>query len=467
MNPFQAAFLKASSSKELVINFKSLYMFNFHKRSFGCFMLVHFVFVTTIYAQQTEELSVSKSVKNALTVPIGGNTWANPSNTGASRLLNRHVISGWKDSNQSFTTYLRTSNKGNLDVWLDVEGNGQRSVLLVQIGSEKKEVVIASEVKEPVFLGTWNLDQTGYHLIHLKGIGNTSFPIIKGYLIEGKAAEGELNFVPTNDGNYFYWGRRGPSVHMTYTVPTEEPIAYYYNEMTVPEGSDVIGSYFMANGFAEGYFGIQVNSATERRVLFSVWSPFQTDDPSKIPEDEKITLLRKGHDVYTGEFGNEGSGGQSYLKYPWKAGNTYKFLLKGVPADNGYTTYTAWFYAPELGEWQLIASFNRPKTQTHLKRFHSFLENFIPEQGIYERKVSLSNQWVRDIHGVWFECTKGRFTIDQTGRLGYRKDYAGGVNESGFYLRNIGFFSDFTPVDSSFERTIKGIPPVIHFDELP
>ena len=31
----------------------------------------------------------------------------------------------------------------------------------------------------------------------------------------------------------------------------------------------------MANGFGEGYFGIQVNGPNERRVLFSVWSPFK------------------------------------------------------------------------------------------------------------------------------------------------------------------------------------------------
>jgi hypothetical protein len=47
-------------------------------------------------------------------------------------------------------------------------------------------------------------------------------------------------------------------------------------EITVPVGQDPIGSYFMANGFGEGYFGFQVNSKTERRVLFSVWSPFRT-----------------------------------------------------------------------------------------------------------------------------------------------------------------------------------------------
>ena len=96
-------------------------------------------------------------------------------------------------------------------------------------------------------------------------------------------------------------------------------IVYFYNEITIPEGEDVVGSYFMANGFAEGYFGIQVNSSSERRILFSVWSPYKTNNPREIPEDQRIRLLKKGEQVHAGKFGGEGSGGQSYRKYLWKA----------------------------------------------------------------------------------------------------------------------------------------------------
>ncbi len=62
----------------------------------------------------------------------------------------------------------------------------------------------------------------------------------------------------------------------------------------------MIGSYFMANGFGQGYFGIQVNSASERRILFSVWSPFSTNNPREIPDDQRITLLKKGEPVHAG-----------------------------------------------------------------------------------------------------------------------------------------------------------------------
>lgn len=156
--------------------------------------------------------------------------------------------------------------------------------------------------------------------------------------------------------------------------------------------------------------------------MFSVWSPFHTDDPKSIPKDKQILLLGKGKEVYSGEFGNEGAGGQSYLKYNWKAGNTYRFLLSGKPSGDSTTTYTAYFFAPEENQWRLIASFKRPKTHTYLKRFHSFLENFIPEMGDAGREVNFGNQWVKSASGKWTELTQAKFTADATARKGYRLD---------------------------------------------
>ena len=254
---------------------------------------------------------------------------------------------------------------------------------------------------------------------------------------------------------------------MNYQAPENVNVEWYYNELTVPVGEDKIGSYFMANGFGEGYFGIQVNSAKERRVLFSVWSPFTTDDPKSIPESHKIKMLKKGENVTTGEFGNEGSGGQSYLRYNWIAGNTYKFLLRGKPEGNNSTNYTAYFFAPETGEWKLIASFNRPQTNTYLKRFHSFLENFVPEQGDFSRKVVFNNQWYCDEKGNWQELNTAKFSADDTARRGYRMDYSGGVNGDGFYLKNGGFYNEYTSPGALFTRPFTNNKPVINFNSLP
>ena len=200
--------------------------------------------------------------------------------------------------------------------------------------------------------------------------------------------------------------------------------------------------------------------------MFSVWSPFQTDDPSKIPADKKIILLKKGKDVVTREFGNEGSGGQSFLRYNWKAGETYKFLLKGEPVKNNYTNYTAWFYSPTERQWRLIASFSRPATNTYLTRLHSFLENFVPETGNITRQAYYQNQWVRTKGGEWKPITQAKFTYDNTAKQGYRLDYSGGTENGKFYLRNCGFFNESTPYQSVFSRPANTSLPNIDLAKL-
>jgi hypothetical protein len=239
----------------------------------------------------------------------------------------------------------------------------------------------------------------------------------------------------------------------------------------VPEGNDVIGSYFMANGFGQGYFGYQVNSETERRILFSVWSPYNTDNPDEIPDDQRVELLRKGDNVIVNDFGNEGSGGQSYLVYNWEAGKTYRFLLKGEPVEGetNKTDFTAWFSSEDDEEWILIASWRRPLTDTYLTNLYSFLENFDTRTGPLERMGYYNNQWIMDTNGNWFELNRARFTADATARDKARMDYAGGFlsSEEGFYMKNCGFFNETSPIDTWHTRPALGQQPQVNIDDLP
>lgn len=389
------------------------------------------------------------------TIPLGGNTWAKNAN----REINAQGIQNWQREN-SFDTYVRIQTPGTLELKLNAKADS-KSRLSISLNGVKKEVEVNAGEWKWYPAGKWNIKDTGYVKITLSGISKTgeTYAEISEYQLGGSAINSQTAFVKSNEGNFFYWGRRGPSVHMSYPFSNDIDAEWFYNEITVPEGEDVVGSYYMANGFAEGYFGIQVNSKTERRILFSVWSPFSTDDPKAIPADQRIAMLKKGEGVHTGEFGNEGSGGQSYLRYNWIAGNTYKFLLNGYPDGNNNTIYTAYFFAPENKEWKLIASFKRPKTNTYLKRFHSFLENFSPDQGDKERHVLFGNQWVRDKEGNWHELNQGRFTFDNTAAKGYRMDYAGGIFDGQFYLRNCGFFKDYTPYNFVFTRPLTNRVP--------
>lgn len=406
---------------------------------------------------------------NAQTVPVGGNTWQTAGKVPRNDLIKKEGIVGWKQTDAAFKTFFRVTNLGTVKLWLNASVPMGETTIEVKIDGKAKKVKLDNSSLANVYAGEWKLKDTGYVAVELKGLSKNGemFANVSDFKIAGTSINDGTRYVKNDEGNFFYWGRRGPSVHMGYQVPKDLDVEYYYNELTVPEGEDVIGSYYMANGFSGGYFGIQVNSESERRILFSVWSPFVTDNPKEIPEEDQIKMLKKGEGVYTGEFGNEGSGGQSFLRYNWKAGTTYKFLLKGQPVENNHTVYTAWFFAPELGEWKLIASFSRPKTNSWLTGFHSFLENFSPNQGIYERKVLFGNQWVVDNKGNWKETNRARFTADNTARTGFRMDYAGGVKDGQFYLRNCGFFSDYTVVDSFFDRPLTNKKPEIDFSKLP
>lgn len=416
------------------------------------------LFQSNGYAQSDSEYSY--------TIPTEGNSWTVNGIEETKEIVKKGGIKNWTEYDIRIRTYFKTTGKGMLNVGLVANAVDGFARIKVSCNGKSELVEIKNEDKEIIPIGNFLMEKAGYNYIELEGIKKDGdfFSEISGLAIGGEACEEQVYFVNED----FYWGRRGPSVHLNYQVPeTAGDVVYYYNEITVPEGNDVLGSYFMANGFAQGYFGMQVNSPTERRILFSVWSPFKTDNPRDIPNDQKIKMLKKGEGVYTGEFGNEGSGGQSYYKYSWKAGNTYQFLLKGVPAGNDATDFTAWFFAPEKKEWKLIASFRRPKTNSYLTRFHSFLENFYTETGNQSRKVLYSNQWVYSTKGEWTEITKMRFTADATARKESRMDYSGGAEGKFFFLKNCGFFSETTTIDSTFERKASGVSPQINFDELP
>lgn len=433
-------------------------------------ILISFLLIGVLSACSSEKQAKKEEFKTTedllIEVPLKGNTWVVNDLSLNKKMITDEGLKNWSQESSLIRSFVRLNTTGQLNLGIKAKSLKGSSVVRITIGAVSKEITIENKEIELIPVGYFDISEVGYVQIDIQGISKTDqyFGAISQLVIGGEATSTGTDFVKED----FYWGRRGPSVHLSYTVPESAgDIRWFYNEIEVPESNDVIGSYYMANGFGEGYFGIQVNSETERRILFSVWSPYVTDNPKDIPDEEKIKLLKKGNDVKTGEFGNEGSGGQSYRVYNWIAGNKYRFLLGAKPGVDKSTDYTAYFFAPEIGKWELIASFRRPKTSTYVTRPHSFLENFMTEMGQFTRKGMYTNQWVKNTHGDWFELTEAKFTADATARKNSRLDYAGGAEGQAFYLKNCGFFSDRTRIDSFFKRTELGVEPDIDFETLP
>lgn len=387
-------------------------------------------------------------------IPLAGNAFLET--PGAGGKITPGGISEWSDPAAKFGIYaafragvtFRAALKlRNQTVTSDIRfaGLGNSSEITLRPGDDE------------VTLGTYTTAKDGYVRFELQGITTDGkyFASPMELVLYGADENDVLSCItPKDKENYgYYWTRRGPSVHCGYSTGDHEQVEWFYNEVTVPEGYDPIGTYAMAIGFNGGYFGIQTNSKNERRILFSIWSPYTTDDPSEIPEDQRIVCLKKHKRTHVGEFGNEGSGGQSYMKYFWKTGETYRFLMRVQPQGNNTTVYTAYFFFPETGKFECIASFLRPLTDTWMTGAHSFLENFSDTRGYITRMAYYGNPWGCTADGQWFRPEKIRFTGDNTARRRWRLDYDGGLLEDGrFYLKNGGFFDSSAEIGRIFDR---------------
>ncbi len=376
-------------------------------------------------------------------VTLAGNAYITAGRSGSID-EGRNAIRNWNEKETVVSFYFYAKKSGKIDVALQAKGHSRIEVSLL---GKSKKVTLDSDELTRIELGTFKVKQPGYVKMDIRGLkineGKTFGSVAAVYVSEKVAC------VSPDFSTHF--GRRGPSVHLGYVLPKEN-IEWFYNEVTVPEEGDIPSSYYMACGFGEGYFGMQNNSPHKRRVLFSVWSPFVTDNPKEIPDSLRVKLVKKGKNVTINDFGNEGSGGQSYMHYDWKAGELCRFLMGVRPDGKGNTIYTAYFYDNHKNKWQLVASWRRPQITTWYTNAHSFLENFNPVMGFINRKAYYGNQWARTTDGRWIPVTKARFTCDTTGHQEMRLDYTGGMNGEQFFLSMGGFFDQNMKHGTYFDR---------------
>ena len=234
--------------------------------------------------------------------------------------------------------------------------------------------------------------------------------------------------------------RNAASVHLWYDVPADhrDDVEWFYCELRAHEVP--LWTYYMATGWHRGYFGMQVNSQTERRIIFSVWDAGdEAVDRDKVAAADRVQLVAKGENVHASGFGNEGTGGHSHLEYFWRMDDTVRFLVRAEPhAEAEATTYTGWFSVLRDGEqepsdWRLVASFRAPRDGKRLTGLYSFSENFSGANGDRLRRCSYGNVWVRTHGGQWLPMTAARFTHDGHGNE-HRLDRGAEVADGRFVL---------------------------------
>jgi hypothetical protein len=203
-------------------------------------------------------------VKSNIVIPLGGNAWVNaPATIVDGGLMN------WKDQKSVCKIYFKVSVKQNLAIALRLRVPQGNSTIQVKIGNSAFTKRVANAAYDTVKIGRFFVNAPGYLTVELKGINKTGevYADVSDLLISAANADTGISYVAT--GSSFHYGRRGPSVHLRYDIPKKfNTVRWFYNEVTAPVGMDIIGSYFQADGFGQGYFGMQVNSATERRKYY-------------------------------------------------------------------------------------------------------------------------------------------------------------------------------------------------------
>ena len=369
-----------------------------------------------------------------------------------------HGLENWTNTQQEISYSFFIRNMGILNVSLLTRNGVTGSTIKLSVAGKSFLLAIPSSKKfEEVNAGRVTITDTGFYTITLSAVKKAGANIADIAFIQ-------LSGIAATDMHFNAKPRRNAtSVHLKYPLADSIKAVTFYNEITVPAGADIVHSYYMACGFARGYFGIQVNSPTERRVIFSVWDAGkEAVDRNKVADSNKVQLIAKGINVITDGFGNEGTGGHSHWVYPWKTGETYKLMVSVLPDSASQSTiYTGYFFIPELQQWKLIASFKAPHDGKTLHNLYSFNENFVGLNGQIQRKAFFGNQWIQRDNRSWKELTQSTFSYDATGKAGDRIDYGGGVQDGKFYLWNGGFQKANAKYGDLFNRKEAGMIPFV------
>ncbi len=367
-------------------------------------------------------------------------------------------LHNWTNPHQQVSYYFAINNPGTMHLSVTAK-NDKASVLKVSFAGKDFTIHIPqAKTFGIVEIGDVHINKTGFYQLRFQSAlpAKGNIADIQSIQLSGDATTNiQFNAKPR---------RNAASVHLNYPLPDSVKAVSFYNEVSVPKGSDIPYSYFMACGFARGYFGMQVNSKKERRVIFSVWDAGnEAVDRNKVADTNKVKLIAKGEGVFASDFGNEGTGGHSHWLYNWKADSTYRFLVTALPdSATQTTTYSGYFYAPELKAWKFIATFRAPRDGSNLHHLYSFLEDFVGTTGQQTRKAHYGNAWVQDEDGKWSELTKATFSCDATGRAQDRIDFGGGVEDNRFYLWNGGFKPAEAKYGDTFMRKPLEKKPIIN-----
>lgn len=206
--------------------------------------------------------------------------------------------------------------------------------------------------------------------------------------------------------------RQCRSIHVAHQgIPAQA--SALYNEVQAKTSAP--GTYFCAMNFDDGYIGFQEQADGKKVIIFSIWDPVaKGDNPNDVPEAERTALVKLGPNARSGRFGGEGTGGQSFVDYPWTVGERMRFLVT-VNKMGPFKEISGFYYDNKQKTWNLISRWKTHSSEKELSYAVGFIEDFRRnyESANKERAASFGPCFAYK-DGQWHPQTKVMFTGDPT-----------------------------------------------------
>ena len=190
-----------------------------------------------------------------------------------------------------------------------------------------------------------------------------------------------------------WFGPQASAQHLWWNLEGQTDATCLYGEVTVLATHPAIyycGANWHPGEPAGGYCGIQHNSMTERRTIFSIWDTSASKHPKTTAADPRTVF---------GRFGGEGEGGHTHMLWPWKQGETFQFFVQKQPGAKPDTTDARYYvYDREAKKWLHSATITSPNdgkksVATLGGGMNSFLENFAGRDRAVPR-IALYRLWL-------------------------------------------------------------------------
>ncbi len=181
--------------------------------------------------------------------------------------------------------------------------------------------------------------------------------------------------------------------HLWWNLNGQRDATCAYGEITVlatHPGIYYCGANWHPGEPAGGYCGIQHNSPTEKRTIFSIWDTTPDLHPAVTAADAKTIFNR---------FGGEGTGAHTHMLWPWKLDETFQFFVQKTPGKKADTTDARYYiFDPSQKKWLHSATITCPNgdkksVATIGGGLNSFLENF-SGQDRDAPKVAIYRLWL-------------------------------------------------------------------------